>query len=164
LRICKELAVYMYREQCLSWPFLYMNKLYCGIMHLLSYGAQDIRNYNVPYYHPKFLFGGASYMLARKKLFLLIFKSLYVCYKNHLLVSLFMSTNMNIAQPNWFVLQVHDGRSQCLYTKFRVCKSVHHTFNWINQQDAATSQVCYSSFRYSSTCFGHSHAHHQELQ
>jgi len=40
----------------------------------------------------------------------------------------------------------------------------HHTFNWINQQDAATSQVYYLSFKYSSTCFGHPHAHHQELQ
>jgi hypothetical protein len=43
-------------------------------------------------------------------------------------------------------------------------KSVHHhTFNRINQQDAATSQVYYLSFKYSSTCFGHPHAHHQEL-
>jgi len=33
---------------------------------LLGYGVQDIRNYNVPYYHSKFLFGGVSYMLARK--------------------------------------------------------------------------------------------------
>ena len=49
--------------------------------------------------------------------------------------------------------------------KFRVCKSVHHhTFNWINQPDAATPQVYYLSFKYSSTCFGHPHAHHQELQ
>jgi uncharacterized membrane protein YdbT with pleckstrin-like domain len=29
---------------------------------------------------------------------------------------------------------------------------------------AATSQVYYLSFKYSSTCFGHPHAHHQELQ
>jgi hypothetical protein len=27
-------------------------------------------------------------------------------------------------------------------------------FNWINQPDAATSQVYYLSFKYSSTCFG----------
>jgi hypothetical protein len=48
---------------------------------------------------------------------------------------------------------------------FRVCKSVHHhTFNWINQQVAATSQVYYLSFKYSLTCFGHPHAHHQDLQ
>jgi hypothetical protein len=37
-------------------------------------------------------------------------------------------------------------------------------FNRINQQDAATSQVYYLSFKYSPTCFGHPHAHHQELQ
>jgi hypothetical protein len=39
----------------------------------------------------------------------------------------------------------------------------HTTFNRINQPDAAISQVSYLSFRYSSTCFGHPHAHHQEL-
>jgi len=36
--------------------------------------------------------------------------------------------------------------------------------NWINQPYAESSQVCYLSFKYSSTCFGHPHAHHQELQ
>jgi hypothetical protein len=42
---------------------------------------------------------------------------------------------------------------------FRVYKFVrHHTFNWINQQDAATFQVYYLSFGYSWTCFGHPHA------
>jgi len=47
---------------------------------------------------------------------------------------------------------------------FRVCKSVHHhTFNWITQPDAVVSQVYYLTFIYSSTCFGHPHAHHQEL-
>jgi hypothetical protein len=51
------------------------------------------------------------------------------------------------------------------YLYFRVCKSVlHHTFNWIDQPDAANSQVYYLSFKYSSTCFGHPHAHHQDLQ
>jgi hypothetical protein len=40
----------------------------------------------------------------------------------------------------------------------------HHTFNWINQPDAATSHVYYLSFKYSSTCFWRPHAHHQELQ
>jgi len=45
------------------------------------------------------------------------------------------------------------------------CKSVHHhTFNWITQPDAANSQVYYLSFKYSSTCFGHPYALHQELQ
>jgi hypothetical protein len=48
---------------------------------------------------------------------------------------------------------------------FRFCKSVHHhTFNWINQPDATNSQVYYLSFKYSSTYFGHPHAHRQDLQ
>jgi len=34
----------------------------------------------------------------------------------------------------------------------------------INQKDAATSQVYYLSFKYSSTCFGHAHGYHEELQ
>ena len=41
---------------------------------------------------------------------------------------------------------------------------LHHIFNWINQPDAANSQVYYLSFKYSSTCFGHPHAHNQKLQ
>jgi len=46
----------------------------------------------------------------------------------------------------------------------RVCKSVHHlTLDWINQPDAAVSQVYYLSFKYSQTRFGHPHAHHQGL-
>jgi len=36
-------------------------------------------------------------------------------------------------------------------------------FKYINQLDATTSQVYYLIFMYSSTCFGRSHAHHQEL-
>jgi hypothetical protein len=36
-------------------------------------------------------------------------------------------------------------------------------FKWINQPDASISQIYWSSFKYSSTCFGHPHAHHQEL-
>jgi len=36
-------------------------------------------------------------------------------------------------------------------------------FNWFNQPDSSKSQVYYLSFKYSSTCFGHPHAHHQEL-
>jgi len=52
-----------------------------------------------------------------------------------------------------------------IYYFFRVCKSVHHhTFNWIKQPDAANFQFYYLLFKYSSTCFGHPHAHHQELQ
>jgi hypothetical protein len=52
----------------------------------------------------------------------------------------------------------------CDSDTFRVCKSVHHrSFKWINQPNAAISQVYYLSFKYSSTCFGHPHVHHQEL-
>ena len=43
-------------------------------------------------------------------------------------------------------------------------RDVYFTFKRINQPDAAISQVYYLSFKYSSTCFGHPHAHHQELQ
>jgi len=53
---------------------------------------------------------------------------------------------------------------ELLNFKFRVCKSVHHhTFKQINQPDASISQIYCSSFNYSSTCFGHPLAHHQEL-
>jgi hypothetical protein len=33
----------------------------------------------------------------------------------------------------------------------------------INQPDASVSQIYCLSFKYNSTCFWHSHAHHQEL-
>ena len=49
-------------------------------------------------------------------------------------------------------------RYTLLCTKMR-CRQI----KWINQPDAAISQVYYLSFKYSSTCFGHPHAHHQEL-
>ena len=39
----------------------------------------------------------------------------------------------------------------------------YYIFNWINQPDPANSQVYYLSFKYSSTCSGHPHAHHQKL-
>jgi len=52
-----------------------------------------------------------------------------------------------------------------LYGEFRICKPVHHyNFNWINQPDAANSQVYYLSFKYIPTCFELPHVHHQELQ
>jgi hypothetical protein len=45
-----------------------------------------------------------------------------------------------------------NGKSDDINYIFRVCKSVHHhTFKRINQPDAATSQVYYLSFKYSST-------------
>jgi hypothetical protein len=36
-------------------------------------------------------------------------------------------------------------------------------FKYINQPDATVPQVYYLTFMCSSTCFGHFHAHHQEL-
>ena len=48
--------------------------------------------------------------------------------------------------------------------RFRVFKSVHHhTLKQINQPDASVTQIFCSSFKYSTTCFGHPLAHHQEL-
>jgi len=47
--------------------------------------------------------------------------------------------------------------------------SFYASFNWtltfkqINQPDASISQIYCLSFKYSSTCFGHPHAHYQEL-
>jgi hypothetical protein len=85
-------------------------------------------------------------------------------------------TTLNAAQLlNWSVtcsaqyqstlMQIYLPGTVHNYEEFRVCKSVHrHTLNWINQPDAANSQVYYLSLKYSSTCFGHPHAHHQELQ
>jgi hypothetical protein len=45
-----------------------------------------------------------------------------------------------------------------------VGQTVLANFDRINQPDAANSQTYYLSFKYSSTGFGHPHAHHQELQ
>jgi hypothetical protein len=42
--------------------------------------------------------------------------------------------------------------------------NTYQFFNRINQQDAATSEVYYLSFKYSSACCGHPGAHHQEIQ
>ena len=47
---------------------------------------------------------------------------------------------------------------------FKVCKSVHHRTIQINHQpDATIFQFIILTFIYSSTCFGHSPMHHQEL-
>jgi len=48
--------------------------------------------------------------------------------------------------------------------KFKVCKSVHHRTIQINHKpDATVFQFIILTFIYSSTCFGRSPAHHQEL-
>jgi len=75
-----------------------------------------------------------------------------------------VTQNSSTVEPFYFSSPLADPHTNKSHS-FRVCKSVHHhTFNWINQADAANSQVYYLSFTYSSTCFGHPHAHHQELQ
>jgi hypothetical protein len=66
-----------------------------------------------------------------------------------------------------FVLQLSQFKTQLQPVLSSCVKQVSmkiSTFNWIIQPDAANSQVYYLSFRYSSTCFGQPHAHHQELQ
>ena len=73
--------------------------------------------------------------------------------------------NTSNTVPTFSLIRVNSFFFCARHVLFRVCKSVHHyTLNWINQQDPATSQVYYLSFRYSSTRFGHLHAHHQELE
>ena len=53
---------------------------------------------------------------------------------------------------------------QNLNVKFKVCKSVHHRTIQINHQlDATIFQFIILTYVYSSTCFGHFPAHHQEL-
>ena len=48
--------------------------------------------------------------------------------------------------------------------KFKFCKSVHHRTIQINHQpDATIFQFINLTFVFSSTCFGFSPAHHQEL-
>jgi len=48
--------------------------------------------------------------------------------------------------------------------KFKVCRSVHHRTIHINHQtDTTVFQFIILTFIYSSTCFGHSPAHHQKL-
>jgi hypothetical protein len=54
--------------------------------------------------------------------------------------------------------------SSILLCQFKVCKSVHHHTIEINHQpDATIFQFIILTFIYSSTCFGRSPAHHQEL-
>ena len=61
-----------------------------------------------------------------------------------------------LAQPKYVAVNKLISLMLCVTNLINV-------FNWINQPDAAVSQVYYLSFEYSSTCFGHPHAHHQEL-
>jgi len=43
------------------------------------------------------------------------------------------------------------------------CKTMPFNFQ-LNQPTRCSNQVYYLSFKYSSTCFRHPHAHHHELQ
>jgi len=78
------------------------------------------------------------------------------------------SVSFNIISRQY--INLPDGfASLCFLDKY-VCISIttrglqmYWLFKLINQPDAAISQVYYLSFKYSSTCFGHPHAHHQEL-
>ena len=63
----------------------------------------------------------------------------------------------------WMVIQYTTAQGTQHNTRYST-KFSTNIFNWINQPDAAKSQVYYLSFKYSSTCFGRHHAHHQELQ
>jgi hypothetical protein len=60
---------------------------------------------------------------------------------------------------------VRDGNSlEIYYLFFKVCTSVHHrTFQINHQPDVTIFQFIILTFIYSSTGFGHSPAHHQEL-
>ena len=51
---------------------------------------------------------------------------------------------------------------KCIFLGFvSLCIIIHS--NKSNQPDESISQIYCSSFKYSSTCFGHPHAHHREL-
>jgi len=61
-------------------------------------------------------------------------------------------------------LETCDNEFSKIFNRFKVCKSVHHCKIQINHQpDATIFQFIILRFIYSSTCFGHSPAHHQEL-
>jgi hypothetical protein len=56
------------------------------------------------------------------------------------------------------------SRNKAIIWKFKVCKSVHPRKIQMNHQpDAKIFQFIILTFIYSSTCFGRSSAHHQEL-
>jgi len=72
-----------------------------------------------------------------------------------LLVFSLMNLRNQVAHPK---AKFHFYILPYLSVKYNSC-----IFKWVNQPDAAISQVYWLSFKYSSTCFGHPHAHHQEL-
>ena len=81
------------------------------------------------------------------------------------MTSYLRDSSVVMASGIWFSIGVmgclrfwEENLANEIFCKLRVWKSVHHTFKWINQPDAAISQVYYLSFKYSSTCFGHEDA------
>jgi len=70
--------------------------------------------------------------------------------------------HVKILRPKLFIHQLMHKRI-ALKRNMKIYIKIAPTFKWINQQDAAISQFYYLSFKYSSTCFGHPRAHHQEL-
>jgi len=68
-------------------------------------------------------------------------------YSNFLIIPILGYRNLDFS-PYWNSLLLFSHRPTYCSDKFRVCKSVRlHTLNRINQQDAATLQVYYLSFR-----------------
>jgi len=95
---------------------------------------------------------GSNYCITSNYSFALNF--LLFRLSTHLLLFLSSLPGLNIIQKHvvcvspmaTFTKLIQFHISYKTIDKFRVCKSVHHhTFNWINQQDAATSQVYFSS-------------------
>ena len=58
---------------------------------------------------------------------------------------------------------VDDSTSKELSSRFEPFGKKNLIRNKINQPDISISQLYCVSFKYSSICFGHPHAHHQEL-
>jgi hypothetical protein len=71
--------------------------------------------------------------------------------------------------PLWLTDRHHKGGNHKKTTFTRCSTALLSTiFSFFSTESTnqmqQNSQVYYLSFKYSSTCFGHPHAHHQELQ
>ena len=103
-------------------------------------------------------------------LLLVLFGFVWLFWPSHVVSANTLVSEHDVESQNCRTLADFHGKFKISKTErnFRMFVLVQwiilvHFFNWINQQDAATSQVYYLSFKYSSTCFGHPHAHHQKL-
>ena len=83
-------------------------------------------------------------------------------FRTFLLIRSYRPLSLAFQTATWYKLTQLESWEVRTYWHLRG-GTRRHTFNWIKERDAATSQVYYLSFKYSSTCFGHPHAHHQEL-